>query len=103
MTGHIDDGSDTGACGGGGCGFRTVYLVWINCPECLVLIDWGLETGLFEGTKDGIYQPQNAAEIAADAALAVAEEAEREEERRARYEEERYYGGYTDDEFDASY
>jgi hypothetical protein len=100
MYGHIDDGSETGACGKGGCGFRTTYLGWIDCPECLVLIDWGLETGLFEGVQDGIYQVQNAAEIAADAAAAAAEARERELERWAQADEGRYY---DDDEWDAGY
>jgi hypothetical protein len=95
MTGHIDDGSDTGACGKGGCGFRTTYLGWIDCPECLVLVDWGLETGLFVGDKDGIVQPQSEAEIAAELA---AENARREEEEAERREEDRFWGRHAEDD-----
>lgn len=91
MYGHIDDGSETGACGGGGCGFRTIYLIWIDCPDCLVLIDWGLETGLFVGVQEGIYQVRNDAEIAADDAREAQEAREREEARQAQADEGYYY------------
>jgi hypothetical protein len=64
FTGHIDDGSETGACGKGGCGFRTKYIPWITCSECWVIIDWGLESGLLIGSESGITQVLTEAEKA---------------------------------------
>lgn len=39
MTGHLDEGSEAGPCGGAAIGFKTKYIPWITCPDCLVRLD----------------------------------------------------------------
>lgn len=46
MTGHLEEGSPGGACGGAGSGFKTDYLPWVNCMDCLVQLDEFSEQGL---------------------------------------------------------
>lgn len=53
MTGHLDEGSVGGACGTAGQGFKTTYVPWVTCPECLVHLDLWTEAGALR--LDGYY------------------------------------------------
>lgn len=50
MTGHLDEGSQAGPCGEAAIGFKTKFIPWITCQNCLVRLDEFEEAGLLQVT-----------------------------------------------------